>query len=165
MRYLALLVLVLMSCIQLAIGQSDAAKQPVVIEPLKDSECLNKVLNLESYLFKTSLNDLNTPEFLYYGIDPVEVKERFPYLVTKDSSGNHTIKYERFTPILIEALEEMNELHVKEQKKRIRLEEDFENYKITMENHLNQLNYQLEMLKSEIDGINEGLGVQNEPSE
>jgi hypothetical protein len=41
----------------------------------------------------------------------------------------------------------------------MKMAEDYANYKIMMDNHLQQLNYQLGVLRSEIEGINENQSV------
>jgi hypothetical protein len=159
MKTVLFIVLMLMNCIGSVMAQSDSVLTPIVVEELKDSDCLEDLLGLEGFLFKTDLNAPNTSEHIYYGLDPKKVKKLFPYMLD-DSGGFDNVKYERLTPIIIQALEELNELYLLEQEKRMRLEEDYNNYKITMENAFGQVNYQLELLRSEVQGINEGLSVQ-----
>lgn len=127
---------------------------PVEIESLKDADCLKAVLGMEGYLYKTDLNKPNTPENFYYGIDLKGVEEEYPYLIETSEEGRH-IRYDRMIPILVEAIEESNERLEVEASKRKELEYEFGNYKITMENHLKQIQYQLDFLRSEMSGLNE----------
>ncbi len=62
-------------------------------------------------------------------------------------------------PILVEALEESVELLDAEKEKRVNLEEEFANYQITMENHLKQVQYQIDLLRSELSGFYESKSV------
>lgn len=142
-------------CFSSVLGQAQNKKieEPVVIEELTDHECLQNVLGLEGYLFKTSLDDPNTSEYLNYGLNLRQVEKDYPYLIKKGPAGKY-IAYEQLVPILVEALEETSDLLNEEKVQRLKMAEDYANYKITMENHLEQINYQLQMLRSEIDGFN-----------
>lgn len=141
-------------CCGTAFSQQDTVKLPLVVENLRDSKCLSSILKMEGYLFKSDLNKPNTSEFLYYGLDPKAVEDEFPYLIEKKGEDK-LIRYQMLIPILVEALEESQELLQQEENDRRKLEEDFENYKILIQNQLVQMNYQIERLTSEIDGLNQ----------
>jgi hypothetical protein len=119
---------------------------------------LKNVLGFEGFLFKTDLNDPNTSEFLNYGLSRHQVEKDYPYHIKAGPEGKY-IAYEQLIPILVEALEETSDLLNEETVKRMKMAEDYANYKITMDNHLQQLNYQLGVLRSEIEGINESQPV------
>ena len=146
--------LVLFLLVSVIVQAQEKQNEPVEIESLKDAECLTAVLGMEGYLYKTDLNKPNTPENFYYGIDLKGVDEKYPYLVEVTDKGKE-IKYDRLVPILVEAIEESNERLNEEIAVRTKLEDDFANYKITMENHLRQMQYQIDLLNSEVSGINE----------
>jgi hypothetical protein len=139
-------------------AQSKKSKEVIVVEELTDHECLKNVLGFEGFLFKTDLNDPNTSEFLNYGLSLHQVEKDYPYLIKAGPEGKY-IAYEQLIPILVEALEETFDLLNEETVKRMKMAEDYANYKITMDNHLQQLNYQLGVLRSEIEGINENQSV------
>ncbi len=150
--------LILFTC---SIGLSFAQETldvPVEIESLKDAECLSAVLKLEGHLYKTDLNKPNTPENFYYGLEPKELEKKYPYLIVTTEEGKK-IKYDQMIPILVEALQESVELMQQETLKREGLELEFTNYKITMENRLQQMQYQLDMFKSELSGLYESRSV------
>lgn len=155
-KYLSLFVICLSSVLGQA--QNNQRNELIVVEELTDHECLENVLGLEGFLFKTDLNDPNTSEFLNYGLSLRQVEKDYPYLIKIGPEGKY-IAYEQLIPILIEALEEISDLLNEETVKRMKMEEDYANYKITMDNHLQQLNYQLGVLRSEIEGINESRSV------
>ena len=139
-------------------AQSKKIEEVLVVEELTDHECLKNVLGFEGFLFKTDLNDPNTSEFLNYGLSLHQVEKDYPYLIKIGPEGKY-IAYEQFIPILVEALEETSDLLNEETVKRMKMAEDYANYKITMDNHLQQLNYQLGVLRSEIEGINDSQPV------
>ena len=136
----------------------DANEGPVEIESLKDSKCLESVLKLQGYLYKTDLNKPNTPENFYYGVEIKGVEKNYPYLIELTESGKK-IKYDQLIPILVEALQESVELLEEESTKRENLELEFANYKITMDNQLRQMQYQLDMFKSELSGFYDSKSV------
>lgn len=150
-KYLGLIVI----CFSSVLGQAQNKKsdEPIVVEELTDHECLQNVLGLEGFLFKSDLNDPNTSEFLNYGLSLRQVEKDYPYLIKVGPSGKY-IAYDQFIPILVEALEETTDLLNEEKVQRMKMAEDYANYKITMENHLQQINYQLQMLRSEVEGVN-----------
>jgi hypothetical protein len=143
----------------LVVQAQEKQSEPVEIESLKDAECLKAILGMEGYLYKTGLNQPNTPENFYYAIDTKGVEEEYPYLIVETEKGKE-IKYERMMPILIEALEESVERLEVETENRVRLEEEFVNYQVTVENHLIQMQYQIDLLKSELSGIYETKSVE-----
>lgn len=150
-KYLGLVVLCFLSVFTQA--QNKKSDEPVVVEELTDHECLENILGLEGFLFKTDLNDPNTSEYLNYGLSLRQVEKDYPYLIKNGPEGKY-IAYDQLIPILVEALEETSDLLNEEKVQRLKMAEDYANYKITMENHLQQINYQLQMLKSEVEGFN-----------
>ena len=80
--------------------------------------------------------------------------------MVKEGSDGKYIAYDQMVPLLLEALEHTSRLIETENGKRLRLEEEYSNYKIYMENNLQQINYQLQTLQSEINGLNESMSVE-----
>lgn len=157
-KYLGLFIICCSTLYVQAQEESKKNDEPIVVENLVDKECLENILGLDGYLFKDGLNQPNTSEFLNYGLNLRQVEKDYPYIVKRGPEGKY-IAYEQFVPILIEAIEETSERINKEQALRMKLEEEYANYQITMENHLQQVNYQLQILRSEIEGLNESKSV------
>ena len=155
-KYISLVVLVF--CCVLSQAQTEKVDEPIVIEELLGEECHKNLMRLEGYLYKPDLNKPNTSEFLNYGLKLSKVEKVYPYLVKEGPDGKY-IAYEQIIPMLLEALEESNNLLNNETGHRLKLEEDYENYKIHVENNLQQMNYQIQVLQSEIEGINESKSV------
>ena len=153
-KYLGLFIICFSTLFVQAQKKSKKSDEPIVIEELSDKESLENLLGFDGFLFKDDLNNPNTSEFLNYGLSLSQVEKDYPYLIKKGPEGKY-IAYEQLVPILIQALEETSEQINEEKALRMKLEENYSNYQITMENHLQQINYHLQLLKDEIEGLNE----------
>ena len=145
----------------LGLGQNaEKSNEPIIIEELSGEDCFSNLIRLEGYLFKDDLDSLNTPEYLNYGLKTKKVEKVFPYVVKNGPDGKY-VAYDQLVPMLIEAVEETSNLIDAERGKRLRLADEYANYKIYMENNLQQINYQLQALQSEMNGLN---GIESEDS-
>ena len=152
---------ILLFCFSSLISEAQTANkinESIVVEELSGEECFDNLIGLEGYLFKDDLNNLNNSEHLNYGLETKKVEKLFPYLIKQGPKGKY-VAYEQMIPMLIESLEHASELINTERGKRLRLEDEYQNYKIYMENNLQQINYQLQALQSEINGLNESKSV------
>ncbi|MGK0383360.1 MAG: hypothetical protein ACJAVL_000081 [Bacteroidia bacterium] len=153
-KYLGLFVICFSALCAQAQKEIENRDAPIVIEELSDKESLKNLLGFDGFLFKDDRNNPNTSEFLNYGLNLRQVEKDYPYLIKKGPEGKY-IAYEQLVPILIQALEETSEQINEEKALRMKLEENYSNYQITMENHLQQINYNLQLLKGEMEGLNE----------
>jgi len=73
---------------------------------------LDKILSIDGFQY-TLINDPGgSPE---YGVSAQQVQEVFPYVVPVDGGEYLGVIYERFVPILIEAMKEQNQIFVQNQ--------------------------------------------------
>ena len=142
-----------------AFSQNEKVTSLIIVDEVVGEDCFENLNGLEAYLFKDDVNNLNNSAHLDYGLKIKKVEKVYPYLVKEGPDGKY-IAYDQMVPLLLEALEHTSRLIETENGKRLRLEEEYSNYKIYMENNLQQINYQLQTLQSEINGLNESMSVE-----
>ena len=87
---------------------------------------------------------------IYYAIDTGDALNHMGTIVSRDKEGKVVLDYDQLHPITYQAIKELNLTNIRLKEDILELKSLIENIEIKLSNEIQQANYEIEVIKSEI---------------